>query len=169
MPLLDRTGSRDDAWQRVTAATLDGVAHPIVPWAELPAALAAAAPGQPIGVDLPNNVAWPELALLLRRLALVSVRFPSFADGRGFSLAKRIRGHGFAGTLRAHGPIIADQFVHALACGFDEVELPDDLAARQPPAQWLAALERVSDAYPRGYAGPQSILDRRRQAQGGTP
>ena len=54
-------------------------------------------------------------------------------------------------------------------CGFDEVELPDDLAARQPPAQWLAALERVSDAYPRGYAGPQSILDRRRQAQGGTP
>ncbi len=59
-------------------------------------------------------------------------RFPSFSDGRGLSLAKRLRRAGFKGTLRASGPLIADQFREALDCGFDEIELPDAMAARQP-------------------------------------
>ena len=45
---------------------------------------------------------------------------------------------GFKGHLRAVGPVIADQYAMARRVGFDDVEIPDDLAARQPQAQWLA-------------------------------
>ncbi len=69
---------------------------------------------------------------------LIRIRFDSFADGRGFSLAKRLRNAGYKGHLRAVGHIISDQFRYALDCGFDDVEITDDLAARQPEADWLA-------------------------------
>ena len=43
---------------------------------------------------------------------------------------------GFSGRLRAAGPLIADQYRMARRVGFDEVEIPDAIAARQPEAQW---------------------------------
>jgi uncharacterized protein (DUF934 family) len=45
---------------------------------------------------------------------------------------------GYQGRLRAAGHIIADQYAMARRAGFDEVEIPDDLAIRQPEPQWLA-------------------------------
>jgi uncharacterized protein (DUF934 family) len=68
---------------------------------------------------------------------MIRVSFPAFSDGRGFTLARHLRGLGYAGRLRATGHIIADQYAMARRCGFDEVEIADDLAARQPEAQWL--------------------------------
>jgi uncharacterized protein (DUF934 family) len=44
---------------------------------------------------------------------------------------------GFAGELRALGPVSADEYAMARRVGFDSVEIPDDLAARQPQEQWL--------------------------------
>jgi uncharacterized protein (DUF934 family) len=44
---------------------------------------------------------------------------------------------GYAGRLRAAGHVIADQYTMARRSGFDEVEIPDALAARQPEAQWM--------------------------------
>lgn len=69
---------------------------------------------------------------------LVKIGFPSFADGRGFTIAQRLRARGYKGTLRAKGHVIADQYAMARRSGFDEVEISDALAARQPQAQWLA-------------------------------
>ena len=43
---------------------------------------------------------------------------------------------GYAGRLRAAGPLIADQFRAARRVGFDEIELPDAMAERQPEEQW---------------------------------
>ncbi|MCB2110727.1 MAG: DUF934 domain-containing protein [Defluviimonas sp.] len=68
---------------------------------------------------------------------MIRVRFPSFADGRGFTLARHLRGAGFRGRLRASGPLISDQYAMARRAGFDEVEIPADLARRQPEAEWL--------------------------------
>ena len=70
-------------------------------------------------------------------VAMIRVAFPAFSDGRGFTLARHLRGLGYAGRLRAKGHVIADQYAMARRCGFDEVEIPDELAARQPEAQWL--------------------------------
>jgi uncharacterized protein (DUF934 family) len=114
-----------------------------------------------LGVELPNNAKVAEIGPWLGRLALVSISFPSFSDGRGFSLAKRLRGLGFRGRLRATGPLIADQLRHALGCGFDEVEVPQTLLARQPVSHWLAGLAAITLRYQRNGASGLSILDQR--------
>lgn len=67
---------------------------------------------------------------------LVVVAFPAFSDGRGFTLARQLRARGYTGRLRARGHVIADQYTMARRAGFDEVEIGDDLAARQPAEQW---------------------------------
>jgi uncharacterized protein (DUF934 family) len=167
MPLLDRNGTKADGWTRSEGAAIDNIARALVPWDALPEALQRKARDQRIGVSIPNDVRIAELKLVLRQLSLVAIAFPAYSDGRGFSLAKTIRNHGFTGTLRASGPLIADQFAYALACGFDEVELPDALAARQPVAQWLGARDSISHGYQRGYGDAGNILDQRRAARAG--
>ena len=67
---------------------------------------------------------------------IVRVDFPSASDGRGFTIARMLRLRGYEGRLRAHGHVLADQYAMARRAGFDEVEIPDDLAARQPEEQW---------------------------------
>lgn len=74
----------------------------------------------------------------LAGLRMIRVAFPGFADGRGFSIARQLRLMGYRGRLRAQGHVLADQYAMARRSGFDEVEIGDDLAARQPQAQWLA-------------------------------
>lgn len=165
MLLLDRTGAKPDAWTRSEGAAIDNLSQALVPWEALPEALAQKTRDQRIGVIVPNNVSIAELKLVLRQLSLVAVSFPAFSDGRGFSLAKLIRNHGFTGTLRASGPLIADQFAYALSCGFDEVELPDASAGRQPVEQWLRAVGQISHGYQRGYGDSRNILDQRRAAR----
>ena len=68
---------------------------------------------------------------------MVRVDFPSFSDGRGFTIARQLRRMGFDGRLRARGHVIADQYAMARRSGFDEVEISAELAARQPEDQWL--------------------------------
>ena len=89
------------------------------------------------GVDVPSDFAPDGLARLLSA-RMIRVDFPSFADGRGFTLAALLRRAGYAGRLRARGHVLADQYAMARRSGFDEVEISDDLAARQPQDQWLA-------------------------------
>ncbi|UOA26931.1 DUF934 domain-containing protein [Pseudosulfitobacter sp. DSM 107133] len=70
-------------------------------------------------------------------LKMVRVDFPSSHDGRGFTIARLLRLRGYTGRLRARGHVIADQYAMARRCGFDEVEISQTLAARQPEDQWL--------------------------------
>jgi len=87
-------------------------------------------------LDVPADA---DLELLLDKipnLRMVRVDFPSAADGRGFTLARQLRLHGYTGRLRARGHVIADQYAMARRVGFDEVEIAPDLAARQPQDQW---------------------------------
>lgn len=102
----------------------------------LDALLAGEAPEGSLVVDFPNDRDPAALAPFLDRLALVRVVFPAAGDGRGFSIGYRIRDLGYRGRLRALGPVIADQWTALRAMGFDEAEIPDALAARQPAEQW---------------------------------
>ncbi|MDT1060537.1 DUF934 domain-containing protein [Paracoccus sp. CPCC 101403] len=68
---------------------------------------------------------------------LLAIEFPSFSDGRGFSLARILREKGYKGRLRAVGGMISDQYAMARRVGFDEVRISAALAARQPQEQWL--------------------------------
>lgn len=96
--------------------------------------LAANAPQK--GVDVGPEADPDCLAKHLAGITLIRIDFPSFADGRGFTLARRLRRMGYTGRLRARGHVIADQYAMARRSGFDEVEIDDDLAARQPQDQW---------------------------------
>lgn len=89
-------------------------------------------------IDLPPDTDPARLKCLLIGKELVRIDFPSFSDGRGFTLARLIRQQGYKGWLRAQVHVIADQYAMARRSGFDDVEISDDLAARQPEAQWLA-------------------------------
>jgi len=88
--------------------------------------------------DLAPDVDVAALEGQLDSLAAIRVGFPAFSDGRGFTLAARLRRMGFGGRLRAAGHVIADQYAMARRAGFDEVEIDAGLAERQPEAQWLA-------------------------------
>lgn len=71
-------------------------------------------------------------------VAMIRIAFPGFSDGRGFTLARLLRLRGYRGRLRAQGHVIADQYAMARRAGFDEIEIDEALAQRQPEAQWLA-------------------------------
>jgi len=87
------------------------------------------------GVDLPSDTA-PGVLAGLTNAAMIRIDFPSSADGRGFTLAAMLRRAGYEGRLRAKGHVLADQYAMARRSGFDEVEIDDALATRQPEGQW---------------------------------
>lgn len=163
MPLLDLNGWKADDYRRFDAF----FAAPaiIVPPETLDAALAQAGEGQRVGVEIPNTFV-PSLLLPVQdRVSIIVVQFPIFSDGRGFSIGRMLREQGYGGVLRASGFLVPDEFVFARACGFDEVEMSDEHAARQPVEQWLDAAKAFSVGY---HAGPDvgiSIFERRRRAR----
>ena len=90
-------------------------------------------------LDLPSDTNPVELVEQLDAdVQMIRINFPSFADGRGFTIARQLRLSGYTGHIRAYGHVIADQYAMARRSGFDDVEISEDLAARQPETQWLA-------------------------------
>lgn len=107
------------------------------------------------------------LAPRLSGLKRIEIEFPKYADGRGFSIARQLRKtHAFDGELIAAGPLLPDQYVFALQCGFDAVRVNEDTYAKQTPEEWRDAMDAFSLTYQRGYAIPMgpavSVLDARK-------
>lgn len=83
---------------------------------------------------------------------VVSIRFPSFGDGRGHSLAVLLRErHGFKGELRAVGYLIPDLAPYLLRSGFDTAEITD----ANDVATWTGALNIIGHEYQPGFRNPQ--------------
>ncbi|MEY4982316.1 MAG: hypothetical protein RIR62_582 [Pseudomonadota bacterium] len=112
---------------------------PVVPLAEIADHKGA--------VDLSNTDDPTTLAPYLADLSLIRVAFPAFNDGRAFTIARRLRMMGYTGRLRAQGHVIADQYAMARRVGFDEVEISEDLAQRQPADQWAFRADWQSHHY----------------------
>ena len=115
-------------------------------WTEGFAAPGAAA-NSVSALDVPSDADPDALAGQLDGVRMVRVDFPAFADGRGFTIARTLRRRGYRGRLRARGHVLADQYAMARRSGFDEVEIDDDLAARQPEPQWLARADWQAHDY----------------------
>jgi uncharacterized protein (DUF934 family) len=165
MALISKGAFVEDAWRRLSdEEDLPKQGGCIVPHDRLAEALARLPQDAPLGVRVENTADPSKLAPLFARLALISVVFPAFSDGRGFSLARLLRRAGFAGELRASGRLLADQITHALRCGFDTIEIAGDIAARQDETQWRAALASYGAFYQCGYGGRERILEERRKA-----
>jgi phosphoadenylyl-sulfate reductase (thioredoxin) len=94
-------------------------------------------------VELSGGADIDALAPHFAELRAIVVDFPGFRDGRGFSIAARLRGRGYRGALIASGALLPDQARHLARTGFDAVELRAD-ADR---AEWERSLQAYSVAY----------------------
>lgn len=98
-----------------------------------------------------------QLLPYLDRLALIEIGFSSFVDGRGYSAARILREHGYAGELRAQGDVLVDQLAFMRRCGFDSFapEKPID------PADAETALSRWDNVYQKAADDRTPIWSRR--------
>ncbi len=95
-------------------------------------------------LDVPADA---DPALIPLDAKMIRIDFPSFADGRGFTIARILRLRGYNGRLRAKGHVIADQYAMARRSGFDEVEISQALAARQPENEWIFRADWTAHDY----------------------
>jgi uncharacterized protein (DUF934 family) len=101
----------------------------------------------------------PELvAEHLATWSCIGIHFPTFMDGRGFSLARLIREHyDYKGELRAFGHIIPDQLFFLVRCGFDTFSFGE--------SQQIADPQNYFDSFSVNYQNcvdqPQPLFRRR--------
>lgn len=103
-----------------------------------------------VGGDAELNGEYEALASS-RRITIV---FPAFTDGRGFSHARRLRSAGFEGELIADGEVLADQWVFLERCGFTRL-------ASQDLGRNAAQLAGFSDGYQAHSLQPEPLFRRR--------
>jgi uncharacterized protein (DUF934 family) len=78
----------------------------------------------PLGLQIEPGEAIEDIGADLPRFVLITLNFPKFSDGRGFSTARLLREkHGFAGELRAVGNVLSDQIPFLRRVGFDSFEV----------------------------------------------
>jgi len=115
-----------------------------------------------VGAIVATGTAFNDLDTIADKLAFAVIEFPAFGDGRGFSLAVRLRkDFGFKGEIRATGPVIPDQALFLLRAGFDTVEVA---AERQQAFE--AALSRFPGFYQSDFGGQTSIAHTRHTIEG---
>ena len=96
----------------------------------------------------------------LRELDLIAVDFPSFRDGRGYSIGYLLRSrYGWKGELRAIGDVLRDQLNYMRRCGFDAFAVRADKNIHDA----LKSFSRYSVQY-QGAVDEPLPLFRRRQA-----
>ncbi len=113
-----------------------------------------------LGLVVDGTVTDDEIAPLLDELALVAIDFPSFTDGRGYSLARQLRQrHGYRGELRAVGNVLRDQLAYMERVGFDSFLLE----AGRDTADALKAFGEFSAYYQNAPLDQLPRLRRRQQ------
>lgn len=139
----------DDGAVEETAARLleggertDGVLIPLALW--LAQARSWSSLAGHFGVLLSGGEDPAALAADLSRIPLIAVRFTRFTDGRGYSIARLLRGrYGYRGEIRAIGDVLRDQIFYMKRVGFDAFELRAD----QDVEAALRAFADFSESY----------------------
>ena len=80
-----------------------------------------------IGVWLASDERAESLKENVATLPLIAIDFPTFADGRGYSIAYQLRTRlGFEGELRAIGDVLRDQLFYMARVGFNAFATRED-------------------------------------------
>ena len=83
-----------------------------------------------LGIQLLGENEPEDILADLEKFSLIAIHFPTFMDGRGYSLARILRDrYGFKGELRATGDVLRDQLFYLNRCGFDAFEISDNTSA----------------------------------------
>lgn len=162
-PLLDEQGLHDLVRQGASHAavpsndTIDGVLLPYPLWEAEGAAICASL-GIEVGAWVREEDDLASIAERTADLTLIAVHFPRFTHGRGYSIARLLRGrYGYTGELRAIGDVLRDQMFYLSRVGFDAFELRAD----QDPQQALHALRDFSEVYQASADRPVPLFRRR--------
>jgi uncharacterized protein (DUF934 family) len=108
-----------------------------------------------IGVWLSPNDDLNHVAKHFSQWALVAIDFPKFTDGRGYSIAWRLRNHHkYTGELRAIGNVLVDQLFFMLRVGFDSLALDPKVS----PEIALKHLTPFPDTYQGSTDNPQPLF-----------
>jgi uncharacterized protein (DUF934 family) len=115
----------------------------------------------PLGVALATGDDPQILTPFLERLALITLTFGHFKDGRVFSQARLLRSRlGYTGEIRVRGHFLRDQIAFLARAGVDAFELPPLLA----PADVEAARREIRHVYQRSVDGRRTIGELRRDS-----
>jgi uncharacterized protein (DUF934 family) len=134
---------------------------PLAWWLRDRATLRARA--EPVGVWLAPSDEPETLAPDLAQLALVAVDFPSFTDGRGYSIARLLRErYGYRGELRAIGDVLRDQLFYLHRCGFNAFAVRADRGLEDA----LEGLGDFSVTYQASVEQPVPLFRRRTPGSG---
>ncbi|WP_404413254.1 DUF934 domain-containing protein [Vreelandella aquamarina] len=100
----------------------------------------------------------PEMAAELGLASAIAIDFPTFTDGRGYTLARLLRERfGYQGEIRAVGDILVDQLDYMRRCGFSAMALRHD----QDPEDALRAINAISVRYQPDVELRQALFERR--------
>ncbi|MDD9932210.1 MAG: DUF934 domain-containing protein [Myxococcales bacterium] len=149
----------EDTWQHVA----DGEAAPegdvIVTLARLrQEGEALRARAGKLGVRVGSDAIADEIGDEVKDLALVAIEFPKYVDGRGYTIARKLRDRfKFEGELRAVGNVLRDQLFYMHRCGFDAYELQEGKDAEGA----LEAFQEFSVTYQGGSDDPRPLYRRR--------
>lgn len=98
--------------------------------------------------DIPDEV---------HRFPVIAVDFHKYTDGRGYSLAYRLRNQfGFRGELRAMGDVLRDQLFYLQRVGFDTFAVRADKDIKDA----LSGLNDFSISYQASTDNPQPLYRR---------
>ncbi|BEV72012.1 MULTISPECIES: DUF934 domain-containing protein [unclassified Paludibacterium] len=162
--IIDRHGLREDRWvllrqeedgQLPSSAPDDDIIVPLPAWLSMQSEL----------LDRPGRTAvWlapdhepGQLQPSLNLLTLIAIDFPSFTDGRGYSIARLLRErYNYAGELRALGDVWQDQVQALWLVGFDSFEIKPG----KPLPQGGLAGAAFSEHYQTSFRQPQPLFRR---------
>lgn len=113
----------------------------------------------PVGILIPSDT---DLATTLGNqttffktvdIAFIAIDFPSYTDGRGYSLAQLIKTvYGWHGELRAVGDVMIDTVFYMARCGFDSFLIKEG----HDPHLALQALGTFTEQYQKSYRLPST-------------
>jgi len=148
-----------DDWEQVDSIDAARAhARPVLPLKLALADVQAVAALPAYGLALAPDDVVEDAAPLLAGAGLVTIAFPAFVDGRGYSLAVllRTRAH-WTGDLRAVGDVLHDQLHYLRRVGFTSFALRADRDAEAA----LAAFTEFSDSYQASVAPATPAFARR--------
>lgn len=113
-----------DPWDQTLADDSRRTRLTLAEWQERSAA--GQALPSPLALALEPGFDVEELAGQLYPVELITIDFPKFTDGRGYSMAWLLRSRlGYKGELRAVGDVLFDEMQFMVRCGFDAFDVVD--------------------------------------------
>lgn len=113
----------------------------------------------PVGILIPSDTDLSatlgnQIKLLQTNdIAFIAIDFPSYTDGRGYSLAQLIKNiYGWNGELRAVGDVMIDTVFYMARCGFDSFLIKEG----HDPQLALQALGTFTEHYQKSYKLPST-------------